>query len=456
MVDTDPTTATSRADPYYTLVDHLTDAVYVVRDFRFDFVNRRFEELFGYSREEVCALDFDYMRLVAPESRPLIAERARKRQRREEVDSTYSFRALNRNGDRFEVEVTTVSLGAPEELFVAGIVRDLTRERQVEARAERREQELWVIARAIRDAIVLIDDSGRVSLWNPAAERMFGYSADEVIGEDLHLLLAPKEMHETYRKGIARFARTGTGPAVGKLVEFTAVKKDGTRFPVEVSTSAVRLAGHWCAAGIIRDITERKRLRESLEKRERFLSDLFQSIQDGISVLDKEFTIVQVNPVMEKWYAHAMPLVGRKCWEAYHGRSEPCEVCPSRTALEKQEAAREVVPMTGPDKKARGWISLYSFPLFDSATGEMTGVLEYARDITEQKRAEDALRELNKELEQRVVQRTAELENLVAAMSGREVRMAELKQAVKELRQQLVEAGLTPVTDDPLAAWRKT
>jgi len=454
MEDTEATVPTSQDSLYFTLVDHLSDAVYVVRGTRFEFVNRRFEQLFGFPREEVCAADFDFMQLIAPESRSLITDRVQKRLRGEAVDSTYSFRALNRNGDRFDVEVTTVSLGEPGEVYVAGVARDVTKERRVAAAARRRQRELWAIARAVRDALVLIDDEGRVSLWNPAAERVFGYSAEEIVGKELHLLVAPPEVHDAYRQGIATFARTGSGPAVGRLIEFTAVKKDGTRFPVEVSTSPVRMGGRWWAAGIIRDITDRKQLQESLEKRERFLSDLFRSIQDGISVLDTEFTIIQVNPAMEAWYGHAMPLVGKKCWEAYHGRQEPCAVCPSRRALETGEAARDIVPMVGAGGKVLGWVALHSFPLFESATGELTGVLEYVRDITEQKQAQDKLQALNQELERRVAQRTAELERLVVAMSGREVRIAELKQAVDELRQQLLDAGLTPVTDDPLGPWR--
>jgi len=136
---------------------------------------------------------------------------------------------------------------------------------------------------------------------------------------------------------------------------------------------------------------ERKKSEEELQERERFLSSVFESIQDGISILDQEFNIIRVNWTMEKWYAHAMPIVGKKCYEAYHLQKEPCAVCPTRTTLKTAQASYEVVPKIGDGGQATGWMDLYSFPLIDKKTGQMKGVIEYVRDITERKEAEDKL-----------------------------------------------------------------
>ena len=104
------------------------------------------------------------------------------------------------------------------------------------------------------------------------------------------------------------------------------------------------------AAGV--EVEERRaRAEEKIKEGERFLSSVFSSIQDGISILDKDYNIVRVNPTMEKWYAHNMPLVGKKCYEAYHCRSAQCEVCPSRDTLKTGKAAYEVVPKIGPERR---------------------------------------------------------------------------------------------------------
>ncbi len=137
--------------------------------------------------------------------------------------------------------------------------------------------------------------------------------------------------------------------------------------------------------------TELSKVKKAFKERERFFTSVFESIQDGISILDKEMNIIQINPVMEKWYSYALPLIGKKCYEAYHSRNERCEVCPSNRAIKTRESAYEVVPKRGPGGEVVGWLDLYSFPLMDVETGQMRGVIEYVRDITDRKRAEDEL-----------------------------------------------------------------
>ena len=132
------------------------------------------------------------------------------------------------------------------------------------------------------------------------------------------------------------------------------------------------------------------------QQQERFLQAIFDGIQDGITVLDNDLTIVRANQAMEAWYPHALPLVGQKCFAAYQLRSAPCQACPTLRALEGGQPQRGEVPLTGPGG-AQGWLELYAFPMYDEE-GNRTGAIEYVRNITQHRRAEAARRETEERL----------------------------------------------------------
>lgn len=130
------------------------------------------------------------------------------------------------------------------------------------------EERLKHLVAAAQDAIIMVDPGGRVSLWNQAAIRMLGYTEQEAIGQDLHHFIAPERFHTAFTEAFVDFQRTGRGSAVGQVRELAAQRKDGSEFPIELSLAPVQLAGGWHAVGIMRDITERKRMqgeRESME-----------------------------------------------------------------------------------------------------------------------------------------------------------------------------------------------
>ncbi len=134
------------------------------------------------------------------------------------------------------------------------------------------------------------------------------------------------------------------------------------------------------------------RKEEEAKKSERFLADIFNSFLDGISILDRDLNIIRVNPVMEKWYAAKMPLLGRKCHELFDEERGKGAKCPSTETLQTGKSAQTVVSAPGPNGLKR-WVHLYAYPIIDSDKGETIGVLEYLKDITEQKGAEEALKE---------------------------------------------------------------
>jgi PAS domain S-box-containing protein len=194
----------------------------------------------------------------------------------------------------------------------------------------------------------------------------------------------------------------------------------------------------WMDGRIVRleiatDITDRKTMEQTLSGQKEFLKNIFNSIQDGIGILDKDMTITQVNTTLEQWYAHAMPLVGKKCYEAYHNLKKPCNVCPVQETLKTGKTAYEVVPKTGPDGKDTGWMSLYSFPMFDTDTKDIKGIIEYARDITELRKMEDEIKN-----------RVNELEEFYQIAINRELRIKKLREEIERLNIELVQYKKQP------------
>ncbi|GAB6093862.1 hypothetical protein JCM14469_01140 [Desulfatiferula olefinivorans] len=125
------------------------------------------------------------------------------------------------------------------------------------------------IVMTIKDAFIMMDPKGRVAFWNRNAEAMFGWSSEDVLGRDLHGLIAPERYHEAFRKGFDAFVRHGTGPAVNKVLDLFAIHRNGHEFSIELTLGAVRIADQWYAVGMIRDLALKKQLEFQLLHAER-------------------------------------------------------------------------------------------------------------------------------------------------------------------------------------------
>ena len=161
-------------------------------------------------------------------------------------------------------------------------------------------------------------------------------------------------------------------------------------------------------------------------ERGKHLNSAFDAICYGISVLDSDLNILLTNKTVEKWHSHALPVIGRKCYEAYHGKSKCCEFCPAERSLKNHSVQHEIVPVVELD--GAGWGVVCAFPVLGQ-NADLTGVVVCVREIKGRKEAED-LRKEYCELEKRLRERTIELsktkKELQAAISS--LRKAEKSQ----------------------------
>ncbi len=189
-------------------------------------------------------------------------------------------------------------------LYAGGCVElyyDISERKRLECKLRENIEIFKSLAEHAKDAIIMIDNDGRVIFWNKQAEKIFGYKAEEIIGKDIHLLCAPKRYHDDYRRGFDLFRRSGKGQVIGKTIEVTALRKNGEEFPVELSVGAFSMKGRWHAVAIVRDVSERKRmekeLKEKIEELERFYN----------LAIDRELRMIELKKEVDE--------LRRKCGE---------------------------------------------------------------------------------------------------------------------------------------------
>jgi PAS domain S-box-containing protein len=129
-----------------------------------------------------------------------------------------------------------------------------------------------ILASAL-DCIITIDHEGRINEFNPAAERTFGYKRDEVVGKLLADAISPPSLREDYRRGLAPYLETGEVVGLGRRHETTAVRADGSKFPVELAITRIPVDDPPSFTCCLRDITERKHSEEELRRSEAFLAE---------------------------------------------------------------------------------------------------------------------------------------------------------------------------------------
>ncbi len=160
---------------------------------------------------------------------------------------------------------------------------------------------LEAIVRSTSDAIVTADAQGQVITWNPAAERIFGYSEDEILGQPLTLLI-PERFRAAHEAGLSRVVRTGQTKVIGQTMQLTGLRKSGDEFPIELSLATWVTDGTRFLSGIIRDVSDREKALENLTQSEERLREIMDSTQDAIICADESGHVVLWNPAAEKMF----------------------------------------------------------------------------------------------------------------------------------------------------------
>jgi PAS domain S-box-containing protein len=416
------------------LLEALPDAlVGVDRSGVIRFVNRRTESLFGYDREDLIGANLE---MLVPESvREVHAAHRRSYATDPGIRSMgpgLRLAGRRRDGTEFPVDVALSPVSSGQRMLVIAAVREMSSH----SMEQQEQQRLAAIVEHSDDAITSSTLDGIITSWNPAAEKLYGYSAEEIIGRSIRPVTPQDRADEI----TAILATVGAGRAVEHLVTIR-VRKDGTLFPVSLTASPIRDAdGEITEVSVIaRDLTEQRKAIEADQR----LAAIVESSDDAIMSSTLDGIVTSWNLASEELYGYAgNEIVGKSDWPLIpEDRADE-----TRATFERIKAGERVGHCLSNRVRKDGTviqISLTASPIRD-ADGRVVGVSTITRQLTKKEEAYELSRSMIE----------ASLDSLVSISSEGEI--TDANQATVRLtgvpRDKLIGTSFSDYFTDPAKA----
>ncbi|MCH8842117.1 MAG: PAS domain S-box protein [SAR324 cluster bacterium] len=383
-------------ESYRDLVEGSIAGIIVHRDFKPLFANEAFARMHGYeSAEEILSMD-SLLDLAAAEDIPKLVEYNQRHTYGKNVSESYEFQARRKDGTQIWRENLARSIIWEGLHAVQVTTLDITERKQAEKLLSQSEERYRAIYSTAVDAIITIDENGIVDSCNPATEKLFGYSVDEIIGNNVTLLM-PSHYRESHGNYIRQYIETGQAKIIGIGREVEGRRKDGSPILLDLAISEVHLGNRRMFTGIVRDITERKRAEETLRQNEEKYRGLIEGSIQGIGV-HRDGKPLFANDEMARMFGYEssqaitkldsiLSLYPEKEHQAHRSRWE------SRLAGRSVPRSMELQGLKRDGRQV--WVQCLATVIHWE--GELAVQSTYI-DITERKRAEKALRKSEKRL----------------------------------------------------------
>jgi PAS domain S-box-containing protein len=238
-------------------------------------------------------------------------------------------------------------------------------------------------------AIVVADNQGRIRFWNPKAERIFGYSAQEIVGAPLTQIM-PERFRVAHGAGMQRVLSTGESRLAGETVETIGIRKGGDEFPLEMSLATWKTGEGRFFTAIMNDIAQRKQFEEALREANQSLETLIKASPLAIVAYDLDLNIRLWNPAAERIFGWSEgEVLGRPHPLAPETKQQ--ELLGFLAQVAEGQALWGVETVRQRKDGSLVDVSIWTAPLYD-AEGQVRNVMATIADISERKRAEEALR----------------------------------------------------------------
>jgi diguanylate cyclase (GGDEF)-like protein/PAS domain S-box-containing protein len=266
------------------------------------------------------------------------------------------------------------------------------------AEASLRAAQAWnhTIVATSYSAFIGADSNGRITEWNAAAKRIFGWSRAEVLGRALADLIVPEELRAAHAAGMRRFMETGASTIVDRQVELPALTASGSRITVEMRVGAYEWQGRRCVGAFIDDVSERNRTRQELEEKQELLDAVLESIDVAVVACDAEGNLTLFNKKARMLHGLDRGCVNSSDWSAHYSLFEADGHTPLAASevplmrVLRGEVVREQALAIAPAGRPAATLLASGRPL-RSSSGRALGAVVAMQDITERNAAREQL-----------------------------------------------------------------
>jgi PAS domain S-box-containing protein len=375
------------------LIEHVPVTVYIDRLDETGsnvYTSPRLESELGYTAQEWVSDKELYAKVLHPEDRErVLAEYRRTRDTDEPFRAEYRMIARDGTVHWFHDEAAVIRDETGRPAYFHGFLLDITERKWVEEALRASEERFRGVTDAATDAIVSAGSDGRVRSWNRGAERMLGWRADEIVGRPLTVIM-PERLRPLHEQGLARVRQTGHSKLAGSVVELVALHKDGREFPIELSIGVWNSSDGPAFSGVIRDITEQKKLadalrssQEELRRQKQYVESLVEINPTAVVTVDRDGIVTSWNLAAEELFGYSRDdAIGRNLDDLVLGQDLRSQAVSYEEAL--QAGRFHTVTRRARRDGTLADVELIVVPVIEG--GEATGYLVIYHDITELQR----------------------------------------------------------------------
>lgn len=380
-------------EKFRTLAEKSPSMIFINKKGRIVYANKKCEEVMGYKRKEFYDPEFDFLKLISPDSVDLIKNNFAKHMKGDNIEP-YDYNLVTKNGNRIEAIITTRLINYEGEKAILGIVTDITEFKKTEEMLRQNEERFRTIVETAPGMLMITDRDGKNTYISPNCKKLLGYSQEELMGKIVWWVheddtsRAKKIYEQTFQKG-----------AGGKDFEYKAVKKNGEIWHASSSWEPIRDKEGKFQGVIMQtiDITERKRAEAALRESEEKYRAIFESFYDVYYRTDKEGVVTIISPSVKSQAGYEPEdVIGRPVTDFY---LHPADRDKMMEELKKTGAVNDfelkLLAKDGSVIEASA-----SSKLVFNKDGNPIGVEGTLRNITERKRAEEELQAREAYLEQ--------------------------------------------------------